>query len=219
MIRAVAFDLDGLMVNTEDIYDDVLDRFLNRRGKSFSLALKLDMMGLIARDAFEVLKTRFQLDENLDDIQAEVETTFGELLPGRIKPTTGLHVLFAVLDGLQIPRAVVTSSPRKLAHLALKSAGIEANFRFVLTGDDVDRGKPDPQIYALAIREFGEDPGQVMALEDSYNGSLAATRSGAFTVVIPGHHSQDQDFSHAHLIARQLDDRRILDLLAKRPTN
>ena len=212
-INAVAFDLDGLMVNTEDLYDEVLDRILQRRGLSFSLELKLAMMGLKAEDAFEVLKNRCQLTESLAQIRSEVEDAYLDLLQTSLEPMPGLLELFQLIDKHRIPRAVTTSSPRPLAHATLTTAGIEAGFQFVLTGDDVEQGKPEPEIYLRAADKFVIPPNQMLALEDSYTGSLAASRSGAFTVVVPGRHSEGQNFSHANLVVERLDSQRLIELI------
>ncbi len=203
------------MVNTEDIYDEVLETFLGRRGFAFTLDLKLAMMGLTARDAFGVLSQRFGLEQELDVIQHEVERIFFELIPQKIRTMEGLFSLFEQIDQRSIPRVVVTSSPRKLANWAMKFAGIERNFQFVLTGDDIERGKPDPQIYQLAMQKLNVAPTQLMVFEDSYNGSLAAARAGAFTIAVPGRHSVNQDFSHADLVVSSLQDQRIFDLLVE----
>ena len=213
-ILAVAFDLDGLMVNTEDIYDDVLGKVLGKRGREFNLELKLKLMGLTAQDAFAVLKDHCGLDEPVEILGLEVKSTFVNEVQHRAKAMEGLAELLAFIDHTGLRRCVATSSPRQLAEATLQSVGL-TGFEFVLTGDDVEQGKPNPEIYLKAAAQFGVDPKNMLALEDSLNGSLAAVRSGALTVVIPGEHSLGQDFSHAAEVLSSLADSELRRILAE----
>jgi beta-phosphoglucomutase-like phosphatase (HAD superfamily) len=82
-------------------------------------------------------------------------------------------------------------------------------FRFILTADDVARGKPDPEVYLLAARRLGLAPLEMMVLEDSGNGCRAAVAAGAFVVAVPNRHTKDHSFTGARMIADSLDDSRI----------
>lgn len=201
------------MVNTEEIYDTILDEFLQKRGHRFDLELKRSMMGLKAEDAIEVLNARFELSESHAEIRSEVENLFQKHLATMLKPMDGLRQLLELVDRLNLPRGVATSSPRSLALLSLKLAQIESGFQFVLTGDDVTNGKPDPEMYLMAAQRFGVQPHEMMVLEDSRTGSLAAARAGALTIAIPGQHSEGLDFSHADQVLSSLNSPEIRQIL------
>ena len=112
-----------------------------------------------------------------------------------------------------MPKAIATSTGRRLTEACLAPFQLAPRFSFILTAEDITRGKPDPEIYLLAARRFGVPPGEMLVLEDSQNGCRAATASGAFTVAVPGEHSRQQDFSAADLVIESLADRRLYEAL------
>ena len=84
-----------------------------------------------------------------------------------------------------------------------------ARFSFILTCEDVQCGKPDPEVYLHAARKFGIAPSEMMVLEDSQNGCRAAVAAGAFAVAVPGPHNRGHEFPGASLVADTLADARI----------
>ncbi len=211
-IKAVAFDMDGLMFNTEDLYDQVGEILLQRRGKQYSRELKLEMMGLPGPVAFEIMRERCDLSESVEELQSETDEIFGDLLPDEIATMPGLEKLLETLEGQSIPKAVVTSSHRQFAKRALGFFDLQPRFEFVLTSEDVTNGKPHPEVYLAAAERFQISPQNMLVLEDSHTGSRAGAASGAYTIAIPTEHSQGQDFSHVHHVVTKLDDELILKL-------
>lgn len=211
-IKAVVFDMDGLMFNTEDLYDIVSHSLLARRGKTFTHELKMKIMGLPGSKAFQVLKDDCQLEESIEELEQELHRDFFQQLPDHIEMMPGLADLLNLLESLNIPKAVATSSERKLAHHALGTFQLEPRFEFILTSNDVTQGKPHPEVYELAAHRFGIQSNEMLALEDSVIGSTAAAASGAFTIAVPGSHSQNGDFSHVNHVVDSLESTIVLDL-------
>ena len=214
-IQAVAFDMDGLMFNTEDLYDEVGEILLGRRGQSFDRDLKLAMMGLPGNDAFEIMKQRCALNETISQLQSECDEIFSEMLPARIQTMPGLESLLDLLETRKIPKCVATSSHRQFAARALGAFNLEPRFEFVLTADDVTNGKPHPEVYLAAASQLDVDPAAMLVLEDSFTGSTAAAAAGAFTIAVPTKHSLEMDFSHVDHVAQRLDDEVILGLFTE----
>ena len=125
----------------------------------------------------------------------------------------GLTELLAALERAGIPKAIATSSSRRLTTACLDPFQLAPRFAFVLTSEDITHGKPDPEIYLLAARRFGVPPGEMLVLEDSQNGCRAAAAARAFTVAVPGEHSRRQDFSAADLVVDSLRDARLHEVL------
>ena len=165
--QAVAFDMDGLMFNTEDLYDDVGDILLQRHGQRFTRQLKLEMMGRPGQEALAIMKQRCNLPQSVDELREEVKQIFAELLPSRIEMMPGLVSLLEFLEHHKIPKCVATSSHRQFATEALGSFDLEPRFEFVLTADDVKNGKPDPEVYLAAAQRLGVDTKHLLVLEDS----------------------------------------------------
>ena len=217
MLRAAVFDLDGLMFNTEQIYTHVLKELLRRRDKEFTHDLVNQMMGRPAKAAFGLLTDYHSLDESLEELREESDAIFLGLLDAQLAPMPGLVKLLAALEKANVPKAIATSSRRSFTQRILGKFGFEPRFRFLLTGDDVTRGKPDPEIYLKAAQQLGIQPAEMLVLEDSQNGCRAAVTAGAFAVAVPGEHSRSHDFTGAAFVAEGLSDARIYDVLGVRP--
>ena len=212
-LRAVAFDMDGLMFNSEDVYTEVGHELLRRRGREFTKQLKDAMMGLAPRHSFEVMIESCSLDDTPEELIPESEDIFVSLLEKHLAPMPGLLGLLASLETAGIPRAVTTSSRRRLTAAVLSSFDLENRFDFVLTSEDITRGKPDPEVYRLAAERFGLPADKMLVLEDSHFGCRAACAAGAFVVAIPNQHTAHHDFSMARFVARSLEDQRIYEAL------
>lgn len=213
LVRAVVFDMDGTMFNTEDIYDRSGSELLGRRGMEFTKELKLRMMGLQTRKAIEVMRDACGLDDSVDDLLEESDSIFLNLLTQHIAKMRGLDELLLELERRELPKAVATSSVRKLAEVALGHFDLIPRFEFVLTSESVVKGKPEPDIYLLAAEKLGLEPANILVLEDSHIGSFAAAAAKTITVAVPNQHTACQDFAHADHVVDGLDSEVILELL------
>lgn len=198
------FDMDGLMFNTEDIYDRVGSTLLARRGKTFTIELKRLMMGRQNREALQIMIDHCRLGDAAESLAAESNELFLDMLPKQIAMMPGLAELLDWLERNRLPKAVATSSSRILAEAALGFFDLIPRFEFVLTGDDVSKGKPDPEIYLSSAQRLQIETGRMMVLEDSVNGTRAAVAAGALTIAIPGSHHDPAEFSHVPYVAESL---------------
>lgn len=212
-IRGVAFDMDGLLVNTEELYSEVGQILLHRRGRNWSLALKAAMMGLPGPQAFAIMIEREALDDTPDRLASESDEIFHEILPSKLQTLPGVETLLEQLDQRGLPRCIATSSSHQFAERVLEIVRMRDRFDFVITAEDVARGKPAPDIYLAAACRMGINSASMLVLEDSHHGSRAGLAAGACTVAVPGPHSQDHDFSGVHYRANSLADTCLLTLL------
>ena len=208
-MKAVVFDMDGLMFNTEDVYTLVGTELLRRRGREFTPELKNEMMGLKPQTSFEIMIRACNLCESWQELAAESNALFIGLLDEHLAPMPGLIELLDALEAADIPKAIATSSSRTLMDACLKRFDMHRRFRFFLTAEDIARGKPDPEIYLTAAARFEVNPSELLVLEDSQNGCKAAASAGAFTVAVPARHSRTHDFSAASLVIESLSDPRL----------
>ncbi len=211
--KAVVFDLDGLMFNTEELYQHVGAEILRRRGKLFEADLLDAMMGRPASVALQMMIDWHALDSTVEALAAETDAIFATLLDERLDVMPGLLELLAGLEAADIPKAIATSSGPDFVEAVLAKFVLAPRFQFILTCDDVRRGKPHPEIYLLAASRFGLESHEVLVLEDSQNGCRSAVAAGAVTVAVPSGPSRRHDFSGAALVADSLADPRLLDLL------
>ncbi len=212
-LKAVAFDMDGLLLNTEDLYEVIIREILQDRGKIFRPEVRMRMMGQPAPQAWGVLIEAEQLVDRWDTLQQEAEDRFHILLPQAVALMPGVAELLEGLDRKGIRRCVATSSRRSFATEALSLAGILGRFEFLICGDEVARGKPAPDIYLQAAKSFQLLPEELLVLEDSSHGTVAARAAGCFVVAVPGDHSRHQDFTQAHLRVERVDAEAVWSLL------
>jgi HAD superfamily hydrolase (TIGR01509 family) len=208
VIRAVVFDLDGLLVNTEELYQDVGSELLRRRGRTFAPDLLDAMMGRPQQVSLQIMIDWHGLADTVETLAAETREIFAGLLDTRLETMPGAVPLLDRLAAL-----VATSSGPEFAHDVLARVGIRDRFAFVLTSADVVRGKPDPEIYLAAAARLGVEPGAMLVLEDSEAGCRAAVAAGAVVVAVPGGHSLRHDFGGALVVATSLADPRLASVL------
>lgn len=208
-LQAVVFDLDGLMVNTEELYEEVGSELLRKRGCQFTGDLLDAMMGRRTPVAMQIMIDWHQLDVTVPQLEAESDEIFPAILDRSLAPMPGLADLLRSLENAGIPQAVATSSKRSFVEDVLTRLDLLPHFEFLLTAGDVTRGKPEPEIYLKACAQLGLPPQQVMVLEDSENGCKAAIAAGTFAVAVPGFHSRQHSFSGTRFIAHTLADPRI----------
>ena len=211
--RAVVFDLDGLMFNTEELYVDVGTELLRRRGYQFTDELLDQMMGRPSSIALQIMIDTHALKATVEELLAETDELFPEILRTRLAPMPGLLDLLAALELRSVPKAIATSSRRAFVDRVLGKFDMAARFAFILTSEDIVLGKPDPEIYLKAASKLGLPPDEMLVLEDSQNGCRAAVAAGAVAVAVPSGHSHRHDFTGAALIASSLQDERIYRML------
>lgn len=212
--RSVAFDLDGTMVDTEPLFERAVSDLLAVRGLALTAPLAQRMLGTPTREAFEHLCDHFELTESVEALSLEsIDRLFAIL---DVEPVPLLPGVAALLDRLEergIPRAIVTSSHRAHVDRVLRSHNVLHRFEFVMTCEDVSRGKPHPEIYEKAARRFGHAASEMIVLEDSPNGLRAAKGAGSRCIVIPHARVPVDDLHTADVIVPSLESREFLELL------
>ncbi len=214
-IRAVVFDLDGLMFNTEEVFRQTGTEVLRRRGKDAPHEVFARMMGRRAPEAFAVMIEMMELTDSIDELRAESEDVFRSILDDVLAPMPGLFTLLAWIEEARLAKGVATSSGRGYLEELLSRYELSHRFDVTLTAEDVTHGKPHPEIYQRAAERLGVQPRQMLVLEDSEAGTQSAAAAGACVVSVPHPLCQGHDYSGAQAIAARLDDEVIRQLLAQ----
>lgn len=205
-IRAVCFDLDGLMFNTEHVFYDAATELLARRDRQMSHDVMNVLIGRRPLESFKALVTYLQLDDDPDALLAESRVIFENLLPQRLAPMPGLHELLDRIEARGLPKGVATSSPRYYLHDVLNRFELLPRFPMTLTAEDVTQGKPAPEIYLKAAAALGVEPAEMLVLEDSQAGTQAGVAAGAHVVSVPHEFTAAHNFQGARHIASSLRD-------------
>ena len=214
-VKGVALDMDGLLLNTEDLYEEVGKELLRRRGKEYRDEVRSRMIGLPAPKAFGVLIEHEGLHETWHELQRETDEIFESILEERLATMSGVEKLLETIENQGLPKGVATSSTRKFATRALGLAKIMKRMDFLVTAEDVKHGKPHPDIYHAAASLMKIAPEEMLVLEDSENGTKAGVAANAIVISVPNVHTQHGRFEGAHMIADTLHDTRIYELLTE----
>ena len=184
MIAAVIFDLDGVIVDSEQVWDAAREALTRERGGRWHEGATRDMMGMSSVEWSRYMHERLGLEMAPEEISAEVarrlEATYREELP-LIEGAPEAVVRLAE----HWPLGLASSSNRSVIDLVLELAGIARFFRVTVSSEEVTRGKPAPDVYLEAARLLGTDPFRCAAVEDSHNGILSARAAGVRVVAIP----------------------------------
>ena len=209
-IEGVAFDLDGLMFDTEALFFRVASEMVQARGKTFHVDIMRAMIGRQPSESGMALKTLAGLDEEPEVLMAEATERFMALVDSAVQPMPGLFPLLDLLDRHAMPMAVATSSHRSYAERLLTRHHVIDRFALILAREDVTRHKPDPEIYLTVASRFGIAPANLLVLEDTPTGLAAAKGAGAFAVGVPHEHSPAADLHQADLIVGALNASQLL---------
>ena len=184
MIEAVVFDLDGVIVDSEHVWDEVRQQLAEERGGRWHDRASRDMMGMSSREWSRYMHDVIGLHEPPEEINAEVvrrlKAVYRErlpLIPGAVQAVERLAARW--------PLGLASSSNREVIDLVLEAAGLAGSFSATVSSEEVPRGKPAPDVYLEAARRLGVEPDRCAAVEDSENGIRSAKAAGMRTITIP----------------------------------
>lgn len=182
--RAFVFDMDGLMLDTERLDRDLWRAATQRLGIAFPDSLHAALVGRPVRETRHTLRAHFGADFPLEELQQRIHEEWLRIVDGPGLPRKpGLERLLGLLEGIGMPMAVATSTARAKA---IRSLGdLAPRFAVLTGGDEVQRGKPAPDIFLLAAQRLGLAPAQCLVLEDSPAGVTAAQAAGMTVIMIP----------------------------------
>ncbi len=186
MIKAVVFDFDGTILDTESCEYNVLQRIYKEHGAELPIEVWGECIGTHATyfDAHEYLEKQIGKKLDREHIKQQRLDIFQELIKDRDALPGVMEYLEAAKQlGLKI--GLASSSSYKWVSKHIKNLGIDHYFETIKTSDDVETVKPDPTLFRLAVESLGVKPEEAIAFEDSANGAKSAKRAGLHTVVIP----------------------------------
>ena len=197
-IRALVFDMDGLMLDTEPLYKAAWQRACLELGYDFDDESYAKVIGRPTDDGVAELARRFGAGFPIERFRSRwPELWQAEADADGIATKPGLLELLTLIEQRGLRVAVATSSEMEYTEFSLRKAGLDGRFPIIVTGDQVQRGKPAPDIYLEAARRLGTNPAECVALEDSEAGILAASRAGMIAVMIPDLTSPSDAARHA----------------------
>jgi HAD superfamily hydrolase (TIGR01509 family) len=184
VIEAVVFDLDGVLVDSEHVWDEARKELAAERGGRWHEQASRDMMGMSSPEWSRYMHDVIGLEDPPEEISAEVVRRLEEiyrrelpLIDGAVEAVQRLAVRW--------PLGLASSSNRELIDLALELSGLAPYFRVTVSSEEVARGKPAPDVYLEAARRLQVAPGSCAAIEDSENGIRSAKAAGMRVLALP----------------------------------
>ena len=187
MIEAVVFDLDGVLLDSEQVWDDAREQLAHERGGRWSERAQADMMGMSSPAWSRYMHDVVGLSESPEEINDEVVRRLLEryrerlpLLPGALEAVRRLAARW--------PLGLASSSNRPVIEAFLDAADVRDQFAAVASSEEVAGGKPAPDVFLEAASRLGTTPDRCAAIEDSENGLRAAKAAGMRVIAIPNAH-------------------------------
>jgi HAD superfamily hydrolase (TIGR01509 family) len=206
-VAAVVFDMDGVIVDSEHVWNETREGLARERGGRWHAGAQRDMMGMSSLEWSRYMHDVIGLSEPPDEISAEVvrrlEAVYRERLPLVDGAVEAVRRLAA-----EWPLGLASSSNRELIDLVLELAGLSDAFRATVSSEEVPRGKPAPDVYLEVAGRLGVEATQCAAVEDSHNGILSAKAAGMRVVAFPNprYPPDEQALAEADVVIRSLDE-------------
>ncbi len=187
MIEAVVFDLDGVLLDSEEIWDRAREELALERGGRWHDQAQRDMMGMSSTEWSRYMHDVIELPEPPDEINREVVRRLTDLYRDELPAIPGAREAVERLAA-RWPLGLASSSNRELIDLVLELLGVKDLFTATVSSEEVARGKPAPDVYLEAARRLGVEANRAAAVEDSHNGILSAKAAGMRVIAIPNAH-------------------------------
>jgi HAD superfamily hydrolase (TIGR01509 family) len=187
VIEAFVFDLDGVLLDSEQVWDEAREQLANERGGRWHPDAQQDMMGMSSTEWSRYMHDVIGLPEPPEEINREVVERLVASYRAHLPVIQGAREAVERLAA-RWPLGVASSSNRELIELVLELLGVSRLFAATVSSEEVGRGKPAPDVYLEAARRLDVDPGAAAAVEDSHNGIFAAKAAGMCVLAIPNAH-------------------------------
>jgi HAD superfamily hydrolase (TIGR01509 family) len=187
VIDAFVFDLDGVLIDSEQVWDGAREQLARERGGRWHPGAQRDMMGMSSLEWSRYMHDVIGLPESPEEIDREVVERLAATYRERLPAIPGARAAVERMAA-RWPLGVASSSNRELIELVLELLGVADRFAALVSSEEVGRGKPAPDVYFEAARRLDVDPARAAAVEDSHNGILAARAAGMCVLAIPNAH-------------------------------
>lgn len=204
-IHAVIFDLDGVIADSEPLSGEATRRALTKLDIEMTDKERNEAFGRRTGDIINDILSVRNMKADVEAIIAEKGRIFSELIKNNIKPIPKSLELVEWLKGKGYKVALATSSHKEKMEAEVKELEIVSLFDFIVTGDEVRKGKPNPEIFLKAAKKLGVDPKHCVVVEDSTFGIQAAKAAGMFAIAFDSPNTHNQDLSMADVVVDDLE--------------
>lgn len=206
-MKAVIFDMDGVIIDSEPVYNGIHEKMLRDFGVKEILDVPEDYTGMTNSAVFKIVREKYNLKQTVEEISAyQLKVILEEFSRLEDEPIDGIRDLLALLKEQQIKTAIASSSARKLIETVVKKFNLMAFFDVIVSGEEVPAGKPAPDVFLEAARQLHVSPEDCLVIEDSKNGTIAAKAAGMSCIGFKNPNSGNQDLSRADNVVLSIRD-------------
>ena len=205
MTKAIIWDMDGVLVESEAMHVQSEKALLKEYGVDISIIDPTEFMGMKLSQYFEEVGKKAGVELPIKELIEKHSQTLRGYYSGKFPIVPHAPEVLRALSK-RFPMALATSTRRRLADLYLARIGVTDYFKVVIGGDEVENAKPDPEIFLKAAAELGVDPQETIVIEDSTHGIHAGKAAGATVIARKADHNKSQDLSQADHIITDLQE-------------
>lgn len=204
-MKAIIFDMDGVIINSEPIHQLVEREMVEDFGGSLSREKHQQFVGATDRYMWEFIKKELDLDMHIDDILKIKEVEFRNKLD-EIELVEHFDALIKRVKKAGYKTALASSNNKKTVHLVVDKFNLKDKFDYIITGTEVEKGKPNPEIFLKAAKNLNVNPENCLVFEDTKNGVEAANRANMKVIGYLDKKHSIQDLSAANKVVYSLKD-------------
>ncbi len=204
-LKAVVFDMDGVLVDSEPLHKEACEAMLAAVGIELRRETYLRCVGTTIATTYDVLREDCGLTWSIDEFKARYERVIIARLQQPIERLPGVTELLAMIESRPLALALASSSRRTWIDATLDGLGLTGRFPVTVSGDEVRQGKPSPEIYLLAATRLGLAAGECLAVEDSGVGVTSAHDAGMRTVAVRTEYTRELALEDADIILETLE--------------
>jgi len=205
MIQAFIFDMDGVIIDSEPLHFEVDIQVMKDFGASITQEQLEKYVGMTNPEMWKLIREEYQLQRTVSEIiDYQLSNKIKILTAREMEPIDGIRELLADLKASGIPVGIASSSPPVFIKAVLDKFGLLDAFNCIVSGEEVERGKPAPDVYLKAAELLGVEPASCMVLEDARHGIAAAKAAGMQCIGFVNPNSGNQDLSAADYVVRSI---------------
>ncbi|OVE67138.1 phosphatase [Clostridium diolis] len=206
-MKAFIFDMDGVIIDSEPIHFEVDMQTIRELGCDISEKELEKYVGSTNEYMYTDIKENYNIKKSLEEIiDYKVELTKVKIIESHLEPIEGIKELLMELKNRNIPATIASSSPKGLIDIVVSKFKLQEYFKYIISGEEVERGKPSPDIYIETSKKLGISPKECVVIEDSRNGVIAAKDAKMKCIGFKNINSGNQDLSKADIVVNSIRD-------------
>ncbi len=213
MKKAVIFDMDGIIIDSEPLWEKAEIMLINQKGITYSSSYREKIVGLNQNDSVKLLKKTFNLKSSIESIYEERINILLNIYKEKLTLVPGIHKLLEEVKSHNLTIGLASGSPMKVIEFVLDRFKIKHYFSAVVSADCTEKGKPAPDSYLKAASITKTRPPDCVGIEDSINGVKSVKNAGMFCIAVPHPDLDINKYEEADLIFQKVSEININSIL------